>query len=123
MTFRSLTPSADWTWGSGVQNYSPAEAAIEVNIKTALQMFRGEAFWDTTFGVDWLTLLSSAGAAQTILNIVLQTRTVIIQCFGVTRINSVSPVFTSRNRSLLLSYNLDTIYQTNVLGELVNSLT
>ena len=64
MTFRSLTTSGDWTWGSGVQNYSTGEAAIEVNIKTALQMFRGEAFWDTTFGVDWLTLLSSAGAAQ-----------------------------------------------------------
>jgi hypothetical protein len=73
--------------------------------------------------VDWLTLLSSAGAAQTILNIVLQTRTVIIQCFGVRAINSVSPIFTSLNRSLLLTYNIDTIYQTNLLGQLVNSIT
>ena len=120
MTFRSLTPSGDWTWGQGRQNYQTGEAAIETNIRTALYMFRGEAFWDITFGVDWLTLLSSAGATQTMANIILQTRTIIVQAFGVTRINSVIPSFVSLTRGLTVTYNLDTIYQTNVLGQLVN---
>lgn len=123
MTFRSLTSSGDWTWGQGVQNYSTGEAAIEVNIKTALQMFQGEAFWNTTFGVAWLSLLSSYGATQTTLNIVLQTRSLIVQCFGVTNIVSVQPIFNSITRRLNLTYAIDTIYRTNVLGQLVNTLT
>lgn len=120
MTFRSLTPSGDWTWGQGRQNYSVAEPAIEINIKTALQMFRAEAFWAADFGVDWLSLLSTTGATQTAGNIILQTRTIIVQSFGVTKVNSVVPVFVSATRAFSLTYNIDTIYRTNVLGQLVN---
>ena len=122
MTFRGLTATGDWTWGNGVQNYLTAEAAIEANIQTALQIFLGECFWATGFGVDWITLLSSAGEAQTAANIILQTRTIIIQSFGVTSVNSVRPSFNSSNRHFSLTYNISTIYAVNVLGQLVNPL-
>jgi hypothetical protein len=54
---------------------------------------------------------------------VLQTRSLIVQCFGVTNIVSVQPIFNSINRRLNLTYAIDTIYRTNVLGQLVNTLT
>lgn len=122
MTFRGLTASGDWTWGNGVQNYLVNEPAIEANIQTALQIFLGECFWATNFGVDWITLLGSAGEAQTAANIILQTRTIIVQAFGVTAINSVTPSFVSATRKFSLAYHIDTIFQTNVLGQLVNPI-
>ena len=123
MTFRGLTPSGDWTWGNGVQNYQTGEQAIETNIKTALLINLGECFWDTTFGVDWIGLLGSAGAAQTAANIILQTRTIIVKAFGVTAVNTVTPSFNSSTRGFRLTYNISTIYARNVLGELVNPLS
>lgn len=123
MTFRGITSSGDWTWGNGVQNYLVGEQAIETNIQTALQILLGECFWNTTFGVDWITLLSSAGAAQTAANIILQTRTIIVQAFGVTSVNSVIPFFNSLTRNFRLTYNISTIYAVNVLGQLVNPLS
>ena len=88
-TFRSLDATGDWVFGGGRSSYATGNTAIQMDIQTALQIFMGECFWDTSFGVDWWNLLGGKNpSAQA--SIVLQVRTVILGIVGVTQINSVS---------------------------------
>jgi hypothetical protein len=105
-TFRSLSPAGDWTWGAGRQNYSAGLAAIQIDIQTALQMFLGEAFWDLTFGVDWWNLIGGKDENS----IIIQTRTVILGCWGVQQITSMSALLNRTTRNLNLTYAINTIY-------------
>lgn len=114
-TFRAIDADSDWLWGMGRSSYFRNNDAIQADIKTALQIFMGEVFWNTQFGVDWWNLIGGKNpAAQA--GIILQTRTVILSCQGVSRINSVTPVFDSVTRRLNLSYNINTIFSQNITG-------
>ena len=105
-TFRSLDSNEDWTWGSGRQNYATLENAINFDIATALKVFLGEIFWDTTAGVDWWNLLGGKDEQA----IILQTRSVIIAREGVQRIRNLTATLDRRTRNLNLTYAIDTIY-------------
>lgn len=108
MSVRAIDPvTKDWTWGQGRQNYLTGEAEINQDIATALRVFLGECFFDTTFGVDWWNLLGGKGTAAAI---VLQCRKVIAARSGVTKINRVDASVDSRTRSLRVSYNVSTVY-------------
>lgn len=111
-TFRSLDASLDWTWGSGRQNYATLENAINFDIATALRVFLGEIFWDTSFGVDWWNLLGGKDEQA----IILQTRRVIITREGVQRITSLIPRLDRRTRNLNLTYRIDTKYTRGIQG-------
>ena len=112
MNFRNLTSTGDWTFGNGVQNYATGLNAINLDIKTALQVFLGECFFATSDGVDWWNLLG--GKDQT--NLLLQCRQVISSRNGVTNINSVSASLDRPSRRLSIVYDIDTIYSTNSTG-------
>ena len=116
MTFRSLDSDRDWTWGNGRQNYLVLEDAINENVRTALWVFRGEIFWNTVFGVNWWNLIGRTNAATTSAEIILQCRTMIVQCYGVAKINKVLPIINSRTRSLSVTYNISTIFSRSVTG-------
>lgn len=108
MKFRALDADKDWTFGGGLGNYFTDERAIEENIRTRLLIFLGEVFWALDAGVDWWNLLGGKNpAAQQ--NIILQCRTVIINSYGVVRVNSVSPVLNAQ-RNLSINYNIDTYF-------------
>jgi hypothetical protein len=114
-TFRSLDASGDWVFGGGKSSYCSGNTAIQNDIKTALQIFMGECFWDTSFGVDWWNLLGGKNpSAQA--SIILQVRTVILGVSGVTQINSVSVSQNSTSRSLSIQYNINTIFTQSVTG-------
>ena len=114
-TFRSLDATGDWVFGGGRSSYATGNTAIQMDIQTALQIFMGECFWDTSFGVDWWNLLGGKNpSAQA--SIILQVRTVILGVVGVTQINSVSVSQNSTSRSLRLSYSINTIFSQNVTG-------
>lgn len=115
-TFRGIDSDGDWIFGRGRSSYLTGNEAIQADIKTALQIFMGECFWNTDFGVDWWNLIGGKNpAAQA--GIILQTRTVILGVDGVTQINSVSPSFTSGTRRLALQYSVNTIFSQGVTGQ------
>jgi len=118
MIFRALTPTGDFTFGQGRSGYLTKEAAIQANIKTSLYSYLNDAFWRMDFGIDWQNLIGGKNP-QARESIILQTRTTIINCFGVTKINTVDVNFNARTRNLTISYDINTIFTTNR----VNSVT
>jgi hypothetical protein len=109
MIFRNLDINGDWTLGNGIQNYAVEQAAISLDIDTALQVFLGECFFDIGAGVDWWNLIGSKDQ----VSILLQCRQVISSREGVTKINSVEAFLDRTTRRLSISYNIDTIYSRN----------
>lgn len=107
MSLRAIDAvTGDWTFGQGRQNYLSGAAEINQDIATALKVFLGECFFDTSFGVDWFNLLGGKSASA----IVLQCRTVISRRRGVTKINSVTASLDTRSRRLSITYNVSTVY-------------
>ena len=115
MTFRNIDGSEDWTFGHGRQDYLRDQAAIAVNIATRLRSFLNDCFWALDAGVDWWNLLGTTNpSAQT--NIIIQTRTVLANSYGVVRINSVTATTDRATRRLRVNYNVDTIFNRNLVG-------
>lgn len=114
MIIRNLDTSGDWVFGHGQQDYLTAEAAVELNAKTRLKCFKNDAFWDVDFGIDWYALLGTRSAAARSM-IVLATRAVLADSFGIVRINAVT-TSVDAFRKLTINYNVDTIYTRSVGG-------
>ena len=117
MSIRAITGIADahpgdWTFGQGVQNYLTGAAEINQDIATALKVFLGECFFDTSFGVDWWNLIGGKNAT----NIVLQCRKVIAARPGVTKITSVTAALDARTRKLSISYNVSTVFSLQTIN-------
>lgn len=115
MIFRNLTPSGDFTFGSGRQNYLRDDGAVALNIQTRLKSFLGDCFWDLTAGIDWWNLLGQRNP-QAQVNILIGVRSVLASSYGVVRINSVNALTNGSTRNLALTYNVDTIFSRNVVG-------
>ena len=111
--FRGLDSTGDWQFGFGLSSYLTGQQEIATDIQTALQCLFGDAFWDATFGVDWLNLLGSVSSQN---EIVLQTRKIILSRNGVVRINSVATSFNRQMRVLNITYNITTIYSQSVIN-------
>jgi hypothetical protein len=119
MIFRGLTASSatsdggDWEFGQGISSYTTGSAAVALNVKTALQTFLGDAFWDATFGIDWINLLGHPGTLNAIL---AQTRAMIAGAEGVTSIVSVNSNVNRQTRTLFIQYTYTDVYAKNVSG-------
>ena len=113
MIIRKLDANGDWMWGKGAGSFNFGEAAIEENLQTRLLCFLNDAFWALNFGIDWWNLIGGKNpkAEQQIL---LQTRTSIIQAYGVIRINSVFASEDATTRNLSVTYDIDDIYTQSV---------
>ncbi len=105
MIMRALDGEHDWTFGNGTQDYLTANRAIAQNIDTRLLSFFQDCFFDMQFGLDWFRLLGSKGTEQ---EIILSVRAMILQSYGVVKVNKIDTSFVARN--LTLSYNIDTIF-------------
>lgn len=112
--FRGINGSDDWSFGQGRNSYFTKQQAIAADIKTKLLFFLNDCFWAMDFGVDWWNLLGTKNP-QAKVGILLATRSTIISCAGVVRINSVTTKLDAQRRLTLL-YNVDTIYSRSVSG-------
>lgn len=101
--------SGDWVFGQGKGSYRAGIQEIRQDIETALHIYLGECFWRTDFGVDWFNLIGGK-APQVQQNIILQCRQMILSRWGVTKINSITVVFTDYRRTLDLRYDISTVY-------------
>ena len=109
MIFRSLDSLGDWNFGKGLESYAINDQAIAFNIQTSILSFYKDCWFDPAAGIDWLRLLGSNATQQ---EIQLTVRGVILQCYGVTQVNSV--VALVNDRSLTVTYNINTIFSQNV---------
>lgn len=105
MIFRNLNSNNDWTFGKGKNNFVSKNDAIRLDIKTRLQSWVNNCFFDLSAGIDWNNRLGSKNQ-QTLLEADL--RRVILQSDGVTGINSASTSLI--NRVFTANYDVSTIY-------------
>ena len=106
MRIRSLDLNHDWNFGQGKQDYNINQADIAENVQTRLLCFKNDCFFLMNGGIDWLRLM---GTKNTLQEILLTIRAVILASYGVVRVNSISPSVDD-NRKLTVSYSIDTIF-------------
>lgn len=105
MKFRALDENGDFTFGKGINDYTTQNTAIGLNIKTRIQSWKNDCFFNLTAGIDWNNRIGSKNQ-QLLLEQDL--KVIILQSDDVTGINS----FTSSvvNRKFSASYDVSTIY-------------
>lgn len=109
--FRAIDENNDWVFGSGLQSYAKNDLAINYDIKTKLQSFLTECFYNPELGLPWFQLLGSKDKNAIILSI----KQAIINVEGVTEIVSLE-FFLDTNRNATIKYVINTIYSTQVTG-------
>lgn len=105
MTVRAIDSNNDWTFGKGRNNYKGGILEVSQNIKTRLQSFLGDCFFQNNAGIDWFNLLGS----KSILKLRLQISSVILNTANVTEVLEVSFEATE-NRILTIQYRVNTVY-------------
>lgn len=105
MRVRSIDGNNDWTFGKGQNDYMRDQKAVMQNIKTRLQSFLGDCFFDNGAGVDWFNLLG----AKDLLALNLAITSVILNTTEVTGILQLNTNLTA-TRALNISYRVQTTY-------------
>jgi len=109
MIVRKIDIENDWLFGKGRNDYLSANDAIAQNVKTRLQSFLGDCFFDISAGIDWFNRLGSKNKLQ----IQLDVNAVILNTPGVTGIVDSSFSIDS-NRKITLQYSINTVYTERV---------
>jgi hypothetical protein len=113
MIIRALDENSDFSFGKGKQSYAFGQNAIAQNIQTRLISFFKDCWFDTEAGIDWYRLHGSLNTKQ---EIELRVRAMILQSYGVVKVNSISVVYSGTTRNSLLQYSVVTIYSQNVVN-------
>lgn len=103
---RALDSNGDFTFGSGINNYLTGNAEVAQNIKTRLQCFLNDCFFDTGAGVDWFNLLGSK--QQVALQ--LAVAAVILNTQYVTGGLQLSVSYNEQSRVVSIVYQVQTTY-------------
>lgn len=114
MIFRQLTPSNDWTLGKGLSGYAANEQAIELNIKTRLQSWKGDWFAGLNDHVDWIGRLDKGQEA----NLNQEIQNVILASYGVVGITSFVGTLNRQTRAYQLTYDISTIFGQSFINQL-----
>ncbi len=108
MIMRAFNTSTDVQFGQGRENYLSGQNAIALNIKTRLNSFLRDCFFDIQAGIDWIRFFSVPTQSQ---EIQLSCRGVVLQSYGVVKVNNI--IVAVANRQILITMNIDTIFTTN----------
>lgn len=108
MKFRALDGTGDWQFGKGLESYATKNNAIAFDVQTSILSFFKDCWFAPAFGIDWFRLLGSKATEQ---EIILTVRGVILQRYGVTKVNSIKVLLSGRRLSL--AYSIDTIFSQN----------
>lgn len=113
--FRALDQNNDWTFGYGLANYQTDDAAIALDVKTALLEWVGDCFFALLDGIDWKTRLdfNQKTALDNDITNLIKTR------YGVMGITSFSSQLIGRQYSA--SYTIQTIYSTSFTDSINSS--
>ncbi|PHS61060.1 MAG: hypothetical protein COB09_19115 [Thalassobium sp.] len=113
MTFRNLTENHDWTFGSGLQNYTSGNQAIGIDIKTRLLSWIGDCFFAENEGIDWKNRIGSKNQRNLLENDI---RRIILKTQGVTELLSFDTILNDRN--FTASYSINTIFSQEYIDTL-----
>lgn len=105
MIVRSIDLAGDWLFGKGQNDFKSNNAAITQCIRTRLQSFLGDCFFNTAAGIDWFNLLGAKN--QIALNLAISA--VILNTENVTGILQLSLSLDSE-RAFSVSYRAQTVY-------------
>ena len=117
MIFRNLTESGDWTFGSGISNYTTQNQAIGLNVKTRIKSWLNDCFFDVNAGIDWLNRLGSKNQRVLLEN---DLRRIILNSEGVTGILTFDSDL--NNRRFTANYSLQTIYSQSFIDSITVGL-
>jgi hypothetical protein len=106
MRVRGLSPTNDWLFGKGRNDYLVDRRAVAQNIKTRLRSFLGDCFFDLSAGIDWFNLLGSKRQ----LELRLAISATILNTEGVQTLVELNFSTSVQNRIFLIQYEVDTIY-------------
>ena len=117
MIIRSIDTNNDWTFGKGKSSYKTNELAVNQNLKTKLQEWKGDCFFDIEAGVDWKNRLAKRSQVAPLQ---AEIRVVMLKVAGVTEVVNLDLNFNSTSRNLTLNYSIKTIYSTNTVSDSIN---
>lgn len=100
----------DWQFGNNLQDYGDNLVSTSNNIKTKLNSFKWDCFFDLNAGIDWFEILAKRGQYMQDL-IEINVRLCILQSLYVTEIIDLK-VIPNEDRSLNLEYTINTIFGT-----------
>ncbi len=113
MRVRGLSPTNDWLFGRGRNDYLVDRKAVAQSIKTRLKSFLGDCFFDLSAGIDWFNLNGSKRE----LELRLAISAVILNTEGVQTLTELTFSRSVASRIFLIQYECSTIYGT-VNGEI-----
>ena len=115
MRVRALSPTGDYTWGQGGNNYLvDSPAAVGQLVATTLRLWQGEWFLDVLYGTPWLQQILGQSGAKSVVDIIIQSVILGTQPAGcVTQIVSYSSALSGR--VLTINATIDT--QFSVAGQ------
>ena len=64
MQIRNNTTENDWTFGHGKSDYITGNAGVGLNIKTKINEWKRDCFFNLQAGIDWRTRLGSKNQRQ-----------------------------------------------------------
>lgn len=107
MRVRSLDSNGDWTFGQGLLDYKTANDAVAQSIRTRLQSFLGDCFFNLGAGIDWFNLIGSKN--QIGLNLAISTT-----ILNTENVTGILELFSELNnaRVFTVSYKVQTTYST-----------
>tara|TARA_B110000908_G_C9845225_1_gene267404 strand:+ start:63 stop:416 length:354 start_codon:yes stop_codon:yes gene_type:complete len=105
MKFRNLDNNGDWNFGRGKSDFIAQNDAIGLNIKTRLNSWVNDCFFNQTAGIDWLNRLGSTGQRELLE---LDIKRIIQQSEDVTGILSFDTFL--NGRSFTAEYSVETVY-------------
>ena len=105
MRVRAIDDDGDWLFGRGQNDYQKNVNAVAQNIRTRLQEFLGDSFFNMGAGIDWYNLLGSKD--QTALNLAISS--IILNTRYVTGIRQLD-VEINESRAATITYQVQTSF-------------
>ena len=105
MIVRAIDGDNDWQFGKGKNDYKSDLNAVSQNIKTRLQSFLNDCFFDANAGLDWWNLLGSKNQ----VGLTLSVSAIILKTEFVTKLEQLS-LNLSDNREISISYKVQTAF-------------
>lgn len=108
MRYRALDANGDYTFGQGSANFLvDSPACVAQAVQTALLLWEGEWYLDTTAGMPWATQVLGTGT-MALYDQAIKAKIVSVQ--GVQDIVSYSSSLDVTTRTLTVDCTIDTIY-------------
>lgn len=100
----------DWTCGE----YKTNNDGLAQNIKTKLQEWIGDCFFNVPTGIDWTNRLANPTAKLQQEVLLSEIRALILQIDGVVNVEELNATFNRSTRNLSVDYNVNTVFNSSI---------